>query len=51
MKIDPSHVPVSGAKGLHTQHLSVAGGLRQFGAYVDRLDPGAFSSFRHWHEA
>jgi uncharacterized cupin superfamily protein len=51
MKVDPTRAPASGAKGLHTRHLSVAGGLRQFGAYVDRLDPGAFSSFRHWHEA
>lgn len=51
MKIDPTRVPVLEADGLHTRHLSVAGGLRQFGAYVDRLDPGAFSSRRHWHEA
>ena len=51
MKIDPTRAPVSDADGLHTRHLSVAGGLRQFGAYVDRLDPGALSSRRHWHTA
>ena len=27
------------------------GGITQFGAYVDRLEPGARASDRHWHEA
>jgi uncharacterized cupin superfamily protein len=29
---------------------SDAGGLTQFGAYVETLQPGAWSSDRHWHE-
>lgn len=36
---------------MHTLHLSVAGGLTQFGAYIDTLQPGVWSSNRHWHEA
>lgn len=30
--------------------LSDAGGLTQFGAFTERLMPGARSSQRHWHE-
>ena len=30
--------------------LSEDGGLTQFGAYLEALDPGARSSERHWHE-
>lgn len=51
MIVDPAKAPVSAAKGLITAHLSVAGGITQFGAYLDTLDPGAWSSFRHWHSA
>lgn len=51
MIVDPARAPVSSAKGLHTLHLSVAGGLTQFGAYLETLDPGAWSSHRHWHSA
>lgn len=51
MIVDPTTAPNSGSKGLHTLHLSVAGGLTQFGAYLDTLQPGAWSSNRHWHEA
>jgi uncharacterized cupin superfamily protein len=51
MIVDPATAPVSGEKGLRTLHLSVAGGIRQFGAYLDTLDPGAWSSHRHWHSA
>ncbi len=52
MKADPAAAPVSGQDGLTTCHLSaVPGGLRQFGLYLDTLDPGAWSSFRHWHSA
>ncbi|HJQ27957.1 MAG TPA: hypothetical protein VJ827_01340, partial [Rubrobacter sp.] len=29
---------------------SDAGGLTQFGAYVQTLQPGSRSSDRHWHE-
>jgi uncharacterized cupin superfamily protein len=51
MIVDPALAPTSGEQGLHTLHLSVAGGLTQFGAYLDTLDPGAWSSRRHWHSA
>lgn len=30
--------------------LSDLGGLTQFGVFLDRLNPGARSSDRHWHE-
>jgi uncharacterized cupin superfamily protein len=33
-----------------TLHYSDAGGLRQFGAYLETLQPGSRSSERHWHE-
>lgn len=49
MIIDPAQAPESGRNGVRTVHLSVAGGVRQFGAYVETLDPGAWSSERHWH--
>lgn len=51
MIVDPTAAPESGDKGLQTVHLSVAGGLTQFGAYLDTLQPGAWSSHRHWHSA
>ena len=51
MIVDPARAPTSGKEGFHTQHLSVAGGLTQFGAYIDTLEPGAWSSQRHWHSA
>lgn len=52
MKADPAAAPVSGQNGLTTRHLSaVPGGLRQFGLYLDTLDPGGWSSYRHWHAA
>jgi uncharacterized cupin superfamily protein len=35
---------------IDTVKLSDAGGLTQFGAYVQTLQPGARSSNRHWHE-
>lgn len=35
---------------VHTQRLSDAGALTQFGASVQTLMPGAKSSVRHWHE-
>lgn len=43
--------PTSGTDGMQTLHLSVAGGLTQFGAYIDTLAPGARSSRRHWHDS
>lgn len=30
--------------------LSDAGGLTKFGAFVETLPPGSFSSHKHWHE-
>lgn len=33
-----------------TAHFSDAGGLTQFGAYLETLQPGSRSSERHWHE-
>jgi uncharacterized cupin superfamily protein len=51
MIVDPARAPSSDETGLRTLHLSVAGGLTQFGAYLDTLDPGAWSSHRHWHSA
>lgn len=33
-----------------TAKLSDAGGISQFGAYEQTLEPGARSSKRHWHE-
>lgn len=51
MIVNAEQTPVSGQDGLHTLHLSVAGGLRQFGANIDTLSPGAWSSRRHWHSA
>ena len=34
-----------------TQWISEAGGLTQFGAFVEVLMPGATSSVKHWHSA
>jgi uncharacterized cupin superfamily protein len=51
MIVGPATAPTSGEQGLSTLHLSVAGGLTQFGAYLDTLAPGAWSSQRHWHSA
>ncbi|WP_395004013.1 cupin domain-containing protein [Cypionkella sp.] len=51
MIVFADRAPISRADGVETQHLSVAGGLRQFGAYVETLAKGAWSSNRHWHEA
>ena len=52
MKIDPATVPVTRAgDGARTWLWSQAGGLNQFGAYIEELPPGAQSSQRHWHAA
>lgn len=52
MKIDPSTAPRNAAdNGGSLVYLSKAGGLTQFGANIDRLMPGAFSSNRHWHDS
>ena len=36
--------------GFESLRYSDAGGLTQFGAYVETLQPGSRSSDRHWHE-
>jgi uncharacterized cupin superfamily protein len=38
------------SEGHESLRYSDAGGLTQFGAYVETLHPGARSSDRHWHE-
>jgi uncharacterized cupin superfamily protein len=39
------------AFGAYENHrVSDAGGLSQFGVYVETLEPGSGSSNRHWHE-
>jgi len=35
---------------MQTSSFSDTGGLRQYGAYLQTLQPGARSSMRHWHE-
>ena len=52
VKLDPALVPRDDAdNGGSLLYLSTAGGLTQFGAYLDTLMPGAASSDRHWHSA
>jgi uncharacterized cupin superfamily protein len=52
MIVDAKLVPTSGQDGMHTDHVSaVPGGVTQYGAYVDTLQPNAWSSHRHWHTA
>jgi uncharacterized cupin superfamily protein len=43
----PFDVPCKGRSGVR---LGVAGGLTQFGVNLMTLEPGAWSSQRHWHE-
>ena len=35
--------------GRHTRRLGAAGGMTAFGVNLVRLEPGAWSSQRHWH--
>jgi uncharacterized cupin superfamily protein len=37
-------------EGRHWRSLGDAAGLTQFGANLMRIEPGAWSSLRHWHE-
>jgi uncharacterized cupin superfamily protein len=37
-------------RGRHWRRLGDAAGLTQFGANLVRVEPGAWSSLRHWHE-
>jgi uncharacterized cupin superfamily protein len=52
MIIRREQAPVDQGTGEQTQRLlySDAGGLTQYGAYVETMQPGASSSNRHWHE-
>lgn len=44
--------PVEGhAAPNQTQWISEAGGLTQFGAFIEVLQPGCRSSLKHWHSA
>ena len=36
--------------GMRTEALSETGGIKQYGAYLQTLQPVAKSSTRHWHE-
>ena len=38
--VDPAHAPIDAREGTRTLRLSVAGGLTQFGAYVEELAAG-----------
>lgn len=60
-KLDLDAIPTSNATGYPAPHASAvegrwykrlapAGGLSEFGASHVRLEPGAWSSQRHWHE-
>lgn len=51
MIVDPALAPISGEHGLRSLRLSVAGRLTQFGAHLETLAPGVWSSQRHWHSA
>lgn len=52
MIVDPAAAPrPRAADGAETLHLSDAGGLTQFGAYLETLPSGARSSQRHRHSA
>lgn len=52
MIVRKDQAPPDGEAGEQVQRLrySDAGGLTQFGAYAETLQPGARSSDRHWHE-
>lgn len=51
MIVNPDLAPRGSNEGVDTLLLSVAGGLTQFGAYVETLAQGAWSSSRHWHSS
>lgn len=40
-----------GAEPNRTHWISESGGLTQFGAFIEVLQPGSRSSIRHWHSA
>jgi uncharacterized cupin superfamily protein len=47
----PVEASDAGVGGYRCVFLSEAGGLTQFGANLETLAPGAWSSICHWHEA
>jgi len=52
MKVDAASAHLHRSEnGAETLHLSDAGGLTQFGCYVETLPPGAISSQRHRHSS
>ena len=51
MRIDPRQLVPQEAEGLTSFRLSDAAGLRQFGAYLQTLAPGAATGEMHWHTA
>jgi uncharacterized cupin superfamily protein len=51
MIVNPALAPISRRDGVETLQLSTAGRLTQFGAYVETLAQGVWSSSRHWHSA
>ena len=51
VRIERPSAEVAERMGAYTAQLfSDTGGLTQFGAFVETLEPGARSSDRHWHE-
>ena len=50
MIIRKAKVRKGGASPREWLHYSDDGGLTQYGAYVETLQPGARASDRHWHE-
>jgi uncharacterized cupin superfamily protein len=45
-------IPAQGSeKPDRTLWISEAGGLTQFGAFIEELQPGSRSSIKHWHSA
>ena len=51
IKAGKAQTDTSDPLGSYVAHLiSDAGGLTQFGAFIEELAPGAHSSFAHWHQ-
>jgi uncharacterized cupin superfamily protein len=49
-QVSPERSQHPGFGTAETARYSDAGGIRQYGAYVETLQPGGRSSNRHWHE-
>lgn len=45
------HGPKHSTGAKTTEWISEAGGLTQFGAFIETLQPGARSALKHWHSA